>query len=92
MQALKLSCGTVIRQSDGSQDELVRLYNDLVSDHAQGITYSNFSRYLEEQQSSDFEDEEQDGDEFDTMDEIIAPNRESNSNKSMRKLSGIFVL
>lgn len=49
LQALKLSCGTVIRQNDGSQDELVRLYNELLSDNTPGITYANFSRYLEEQ-------------------------------------------
>lgn len=50
---MKLSCGTVIRQNDGSQDELVRLYNELVSDNTLGINYSNFSRYLDGQEEED---------------------------------------
>ena len=58
---MKLSCGTVIRQNDGSQDELVRLYNELVSDNAPGINYSNFSRYLEEHEDGDeFENDDDD--------------------------------
>ena len=62
-----MSCGTVIKQNDGSQDELVRLYNSLVSEHAPGITYSNFKRYLEEQDSEDFPGGEHDTEEGNTI-------------------------
>lgn len=57
-KVLRLPGGAVIRQHDGSQDELVRLYNELVSDNNQGITYSNFSRYLEEHDEDSDEDDD----------------------------------
>ena len=46
----------MIRQSDGSQDELVRLYNELVCDNSPGITYTNFSSYLHQSMEQDEDD------------------------------------
>ena len=74
----------------------MRLYNELVSDNAAGITYTNFSRYLEEHDDDevDVDDNDDDYDEANvqnvsfSMDELLDKlgNRKSNNRGSAGKL------